>query len=168
LATLLISSIAAAEDRHSQLRRNALALPDTKADQVRPAVEAAIRHETPQIPAELLISIMWGESRFVPTVRNGVVCGIMQVGPHDIKQPRSVCLIWDRDVDAAVAAGVVEMKMLLKDKRVNGSIYRALLYRACGNSAFDGTCRKGGWPGWVLERASKLKGSRVSKPVEAL
>jgi hypothetical protein len=146
-----------------------VALGDVREDHVRPAVRAAERHGTPRISPELLVSIMWGESRFRPDQRTGRVCGVMQVGPADINRPHSDCVIWARDVDAAVAAGVLELEMLLADRRVHGDIRLALLYRACGNSAFDGTCRKTGWPGWVLRRAERLKEGRhaATKPIRA-
>lgn len=149
-----------ADLRHDTIMANALSLPDVRESDVRPAVEAALRHETAEIPAELLVSIMWGESRFIPTIRTGIVCGIMQVGPHNINRPRKVCSTWDRDVDMAVADGVRELKMLLSDKRVRGNVRRALLYRACGNAAFNGSCKKGAWPGWVLQRARRLIAAR--------
>jgi hypothetical protein len=46
---------------------------------------------------------------------------------------------------------------MLADRRVRGDLRLALLYRACGNRAFDGTCRKRAWPGWVLRRAAALR-----------
>lgn len=156
LSAVLSSGAAEAEDRHSSLRRNALSLPDVRREHLLPALEAAIAHETPEIPAELLVSIMWGESRFIPNKRTGRVCGLMQVSPADIGKPRRDCLVWERDVGAAVAAGVLELKIMLRDGRVRGDVRKALLYRACGNSAFDGTCQKKGWPGWVLDRAQRL------------
>jgi len=144
-------------DVQDPLETKALSLPDVKSEHVLPAVEAARRYATAAIPAELLVSIMWGESRFVPTVRKGRVCGVMQVNPSDIGRSRTQCTDWDRDVAKAVEAGVHELETMLRDHRVKGDMRKALLYRACGNAAFNGRCRKTGWPGWVLERARKLR-----------
>lgn len=155
-STLLLGS-ASADDRLDNLRHNARLLPDVRLTDVEAAVEAAISVETPDLPASLLVSIMWGESRFVPDVRTGRVCGVMQVNPSDIGRPRSDCTRWKHDIRAAAAAGVKELQMMLGDRRVSGNLRKALLYRACGNSAFDGTCKKGRWPGWVLRRATKLR-----------
>lgn len=165
---LALTTPAIADERHDRIRQNAVSLPDVKSEYAVPAVEAAIKHETEDLPAELLVSIMWGESRFKPNVRKGRVCGVMQVGPHDIGLPRSVCRTWEVDVDAAVADGVREMQMLLADRRVRGNIRRALMYRACGNSFFNGTCRKGGWARWVLGRAHDLRSQYEGKPVKAV
>jgi len=128
-------------------------LPDVQPDRVLPAVVGAVRAETPEYPAELLLAIAWGESRLDPTVRTGKVCGILQVNPVDIHRPHSDCDAWSRDVGEGMRAGVVELEMLSADPRVRGNLWLTLLYRACGNAAFDGTCQKTLWPNWVLNRA---------------
>lgn len=159
LAGLLVASLltgTAWADRSSSLRENARSLPDVRAEDVDPAVDAALAEETDRVPAELLIAIAWGESRLRPDVRTGHVCGIMQVNPTDLGLPRSRCRAWELDRRLAFRAGVSEIEMMLRDRRVRGNIRRALLYRACGNRAFDGTCAKTKWPGWVLRRAERL------------
>jgi hypothetical protein len=152
LALLLSTSIASAD-----VGENAKTLPDVRQEHLADAIVAVHKLATKQVDEALLLSIMWGESRFVPTVRTGKVCGIMQVNPRDIGQPRSDCDVWDRDVEAAVAAGIKEIEIMLADKRVRGNLRRALMYRACGNAAFNGTCKKGAWVDAVLKRAHRLR-----------
>jgi len=113
-------------------------LPDTKAVDVLRFVIAAAQEETPDVPASLLVALGWPESRFQLDAQPA--CGVMQVYPHDINRPDSDCAVWREDVRAGVHAGVVEIEMLLADRRVNRNMHRALMYRACGNKFFDGTC----------------------------
>jgi hypothetical protein len=160
LLIALLNSSAVADslgDRADSLGDRAVALGDSRPQHARRVAEAAIRHGTKRIPPELIVAIAWNETRFIPDKRTGHVCGVMHVDPADIDRPRSDCLIWDRDVDAAVAAGVLELEIMLRDRRTHGEIRLALLYRACGNSAFDGTCKKGAYPGWILRQTSHLK-----------
>lgn len=154
--SLLRCSTVFADPRSDNLRAHVRALPDVRPVLVNDAVDAALTVETPDIPASLLLSIAWSESRFEPGLRTGRVCGALQVNPHDIGQDRRECLAWAHSTVLGFAAGVTELRMLLSDPRVHGNLYRALGYRACGNSFFDGTCHKMQWPGWVLERAERL------------
>lgn len=155
--SLGLDGIDAAQERGDRLMRNALSLPDVREEHVRPAVLAALQVETPRIPAELLVSIAWGESRFVPTVVSAVgACGPLQVVPYTVGEKASVCRTWASDSVEAFRAGVKELRIMLADRRTNGSIRSVLLYRACGNAAFKGTCHATGWPGWVLARSTKL------------
>ena len=153
----LVVLLALAGEATADVRQNARELPDVKPKYLEPAVAAATELATEQVDAALLVSIMWGESRFVPNVRKGHVCGIMQVSPAHIGRPRSDCKVWDRDIWAAIAAGILEIEIMLKDRRVRGNIRKALLYRSCGNSAFDGTCKKFGWVNGVIKRAARLR-----------
>lgn len=168
LAAALAVRPAAADSRIDRVRAAAHSLPDIDPKRVDEAVDAAFQAETDRVPAELLLSIAWGETRFVSTVRTGRVCGVMGVNPEDIGRPRSDCRRWGRDPLAGFRAGVTELEEMLADRRVHGRMRWALLYRACGNSAFDGTCRKGAYPGWVLRRAARLKGAPHAKPLETL
>lgn len=134
------------------LNARAQQLPDTQPGAVRTFVAVAFAEATPRVPADLLVSLAWAESRFESQA--GPACGVMQVFPRDIGRPASDCQIWRRDVTLAVRAGVLELEMMLEDKRVHGSIRRALMYRACGNAFFDGTCshEKSRWVDAVLAR----------------
>lgn len=116
----------------------AASLPDLDASRVIPMVLAAIAEETPSAHAELLVALAWGESRFEQSAQP--LCGVLQVNPIDIGRPMSDCTVWRNDLRLAVRAGVAEIEMMLADHRVAGDLKRALLYRACGNKAFDGTC----------------------------
>jgi hypothetical protein len=134
------------------LAQRAEQLPDVKPDLTAPMVESALRHGTDKIPAALIVALAWGESRFQLDAKPR--CGVMQVWPADIDRPASDCEVWRRDLDAGVMAGVEEIRMLLADSRVAGDMRRALLYRACGNVAFDGTC-DGKKIRWVNEAISR-------------
>lgn len=114
-------------------------LPDVASpDLVDQFVDVALELQTRRIPAALLVSLAWGESRFDASARPA--CGVMQVYPHDLGEPMTACAEWRRDLHAGVRAGVREIELMLADKRVGGDMRRALLYRACGNKAFDGSC----------------------------
>lgn len=128
-----------------------MSLPDVEPERVLPAVIAAVDAETDEFPAELLLAIAWGESRFDSSVRTGHACGIMQTIP----KRDSDCAAW-RDPSAAFAAGVAELNEWMHDHRTHGDVHLVLLAQACGNSAFAGTCAKTRWPGWVLARAFRL------------
>lgn len=147
--------------RAAQIRANAHDLHDVDSALVDPAVDAALATETLAVPAELLLSIAWSESRFRPDQRTGVVCGALQVNPTDIGEPRGNCAHWASDTRLGFAAGVRELEIMLGDRRVHGNLRLALLYRACGNVAFDGTCTKTKWPQWVLARADMIRGPRT-------
>lgn len=132
-------------------------LPDTDSALVAPMVLAAIAEETPRAPAALLVALAWGESRF--DQRAQPLCGVLQVSPIDIGRPMSDCAVWRGDVQLAVRAGVTEIEMMMADHRVAGDLKRMLLYRACGNKAFDGTCdaKKYAWVEAAIARYRQLE-----------
>jgi len=135
------------------LHERARALPDVESpDLTDQLVVAALEEQTPRVPAALIVAIAWGESRFDRDARPA--CGVMQVYPNDLEEPASACVEWRRDLRAGVRAGVREIEIMLADKRVRGDMRRALLYRACGNKAFDGTCStpKHAWVKATMER----------------
>lgn len=129
-------------------------------------IEAAIAAQTEHVPASLLVSLGWGESRFDPAAQPA--CGVMQVYPQDLDEPepQTACTRWRSDIDAGVAAGVHEIEIMLADKRVRGDLRTALLYRACGNSAFDGTCdaKKYTWVTYAMDRWRAIA-ARASRDV---
>jgi hypothetical protein len=157
LIIALASTTARADARADRLRANARDLPDVRAELVDDAVDAALATETRAVSAELLLSIAWSESRLEPGQRTGIVCGALQVNPTDIGEPRASCRLWAAYTYFGFAAGVRELEVMLAEARVHGDLRLALLYRACGNHAFDGTCAKIQWPRWVLERARALR-----------
>ena len=127
-------------------------------------VNAAIDLQTPRVPAALIVAIGWGESRFESSAQPA--CGAMQVYPHDLGEPQAACAEWRRDLRAGVRAGVREIETMLADKRVRGDMRRALLYRACGNKAFDGSCdaKKHAWVTAAVARWRSLASRRASVP----
>ena len=138
-----------ASDRNQELHRLAEGLPDVLPIDADEAVDAALAVETAQIPAELLIAIAWGESRFVPTTVTGKACGPMQT----ISTSLAGCLAMQAPI-VGFGAGVAELTAWLRLSR--GDLRLALAGYACGMSAFSGTCHKMAWPGWVLYRARRL------------
>lgn len=133
------------------------ARPDVAPGHAAVVLDAAQHQQTAQVPAALIVVLAWHESRFDP--KAGPACGVMQVYPKDIARPASDCAIWATDVAAGVRAGVVEIETMLKDKRVNGNLRRALLYRACGNKAFVGTgCTrdKVAWVNTILRHVARI------------
>lgn len=132
-------------------------LPDVDPTLIIPAVLGARRAETAQFPSPLLLAIAWGESRMNSTVITNKCCGVMQSVAHS----KADCVRW-RDYDASFAAGVAELTEWSHDKRTGANVHKVLLGQACGSSAFNGTCKKTAWPGWVLRRAVKLGYKPVS------
>jgi hypothetical protein len=143
--------ISVEKSRFERVLDRAQALPDIDPDLVLPNVLAAFHAETTEYPAELLLAIAWGESRFRSDVTTGHVCGVLQTVPRI----PSDCSKW-LDPFEGYQAGVDELIEWSFDRRTHGDLRLILLARACGNSAFTGKCRKQRWPGWVLRRARAL------------
>lgn len=145
------------------LNERALQLPDTRPHEVSAFVYVAVTEATPRVSAELLVSLAWAESRFQQSALPG--CGVMQVFPHHFPdyRPPSDCEVWRSDLRLAVRAGVEEIELMLRDRRVNGNLRRALMYRACGNAAFNGTCTKGGWVDGALQRMRSLSAKAATR-----
>lgn len=132
-------------------------LPDVDPAKTNLFVTIALDEQMPRVPAALLVSLGWGESRFDPAAQPA--CGAMQVYPKDLDEPQSRCAEWRKDLRAGIRAGVREIEVMLADKRVRGDLKRALLYRACGNAAFDGTCdaKKYAWVNAAIARWHALE-----------
>jgi len=139
------------KSRFERVLARAQELPDIEPQLVLPNVLAAFNAETIEYPAELLLAIAWGESRFKSDITTGHVCGVLQTVPRI----PSDCRRW-LNVFAGYQAGVDELIEWARDRRSRGDLRLVLLARACGNSAFIDTCRKQRWPGWVLRRARQL------------
>lgn len=144
-------------ERALRLFHRASELPDVRAELVAPTVAAALTAETPEFPAELLVAIAWGESRFEPGAHTGRACGPMQTIAR-----AGDCERW-RDPFKGFQAGVVELTTWSHDPHTHGDLRLVLGGYSCGYAAFNGTCRKARWPGWVLTRARKL-GMRDVRP----
>ncbi len=140
------------DSRAAGLRQAIVSLPDVRPDVVEPAVQGALLAETDRVPAELIIAISWGETRLIATTVTGSACGPMSSIRRNRRQCNAVLNYTD-----GYRAGVEELESHLRDRRIRGNIRLALLYFACGNSAFDGTCKKKQWPGWVLRRAQYIQ-----------
>lgn len=134
-----------------RLRAAALSLGDVRPADVDAFVSAAMDEQTASVPAALLVALGWGESRFDASA--GPACGAMQVYPGDLGLPWAACAAWAHDTRAGVRAGVQELELMLADGRVRGDLRRALLYRACGNAAFQpGACAMDGWVNAAIAR----------------
>ncbi len=143
------------------LHAHAQELPDTQPEDVTAFVVVAIAEETPRVPAELLVSLAWAESRFQQLSRPG--CGVLQVFPKYLGRGWS-CQDLQADLVLAVRAGVVGIEMMLDDQRVRGDLHRALMYRACGNTFFVGKCsrQKAMWVERALARTKQLSSRESS------
>jgi hypothetical protein len=139
------------DDGRPELHRKAQALPDVALANVVEAVEAAWAAQTQRWQAPLLIAIAWGESRFIASTVTGIACGPMQT----IAYTRTACRSM-QNMLAGFKAGVSELEEWDRDRRTHHDLKLILLAYACGNSAFNGTCKKRAWPGWVLKRARAL------------
>jgi hypothetical protein len=135
--------------RATKLIGQARALSDVHPDEAEVAARAALLVETSKVPAELLVAIAWGESRFVPTTMTGRACGLVQV----VARSRGACELLKIPV-VGMLVGRIELEEWLRLSR--GNLRLALLGNACGMSAFDGSCIKTAWPSWVLARARRL------------
>lgn len=132
-------------------------LTDIQPEEVAAFVSVAVFEETDQVSAELLVSLAWGESRFKQDSEPG--CGVLQVFPQYLDgHPDWTCKVLRNDLVLAVRSGVVGLEQMLDDKRVHGDLHRALMYRACGNKFFEGTCneKKGHWVKAAEARAQQL------------
>ncbi len=138
------------EDRATRLVQNARSLPDVATSDAEAAARAALLVETDDISAELLVSVAWGESRFQSGTVTGRACGLVQTIGRDARS----CRLMQIPI-VGMLAGVVELRLWLH--AAHGDVRLALAGYACGWSAFDGSCTKQAWPGWVLRRARALR-----------
>src|SRR5262249_5967634 len=116
-------------------------------------VEAAEASATDEIPSELLLGIAFVESRYDPTTTSRVEGNVRKTGrypstsaPAQLNRRASLfcgplqtfapswssCLRM-RDLRTAYAAAAAELGQWLRDRRVHGSIPRALAGHGCGN-----------------------------------
>lgn len=178
--TLLLSSTSVAEgevdSRFDRLVSAVNKLPDFDKKFTNDVVQAAIDSETENFPAELILSIAWQETRFNYTKQTNrqKVCGIMQTSPKSIGLKMSICKDWNLDPKLGFMAGITALETMMKDSRVYGKSKnntasikaacgvnpsarcKSILYYACGNSAFDGTCTKTQYPKVILKRMKFL------------
>lgn len=154
---LLLPSAAIAEDRAERLRVRVLALGDVRPELIDDAVVAALGVETDDVPAELLLSLAWWESRLEPSLRNGHVCGALQVKPEDVGERsfRDACHRWSQDTWQGFKAGADELELWLGHS--HRSLYVALRARACGWIGLSRGCGKGWWIDRVRRTTRQLK-----------
>ena len=136
--------------RVETLIQAAQALPDVRADDARTAAVAAALVETHDVPAELLLAIAWGESRFITTTVTWRACGLVQV----IAPSHEACAFLEIPI-VGMYVGRRQLQEWLRIAR--GDLHLALLGNACGVSALRGVCSKTVWPAWVLARAARLR-----------
>lgn len=135
--------------RAIRLTRDAQRLPDVVPEDAAVAVEAALIVESRTVPAELLVAIAWGESRFIPSTVTGRACGLLQV----VASAPASCSALQIPI-VGMLVGRLELEQWLA--LAHGDLHLALLGNACGMSALRGTCTKTAWPNWVLGRARWL------------
>lgn len=103
----------------------------------------AVAFETPLVSAEMILAVVYVESRFDPTAVSIVpwanaygFCGVMQT----IAPTRAACVA-QRELDVGYALGVRELETWLADPRVHGDTRRMLLGHGCGNAGLvHGRC----------------------------
>lgn len=137
------------DSRAARLVNTAIGLPDVDPRAAEVATTAALFVESRTVPAELLVAIAWGESRFKPTTVTGRACGLVQVVARD----RASCALLQIPI-VGMLVGRFELEEWLR--LAHGDLHLALLGNACGISALRGGCLKTSWPGWVLARARRL------------
>ena len=138
-------------------------------------VEAAEAAATDQISSELLLGIAFVESRYDPTAVSRVERNTRRTGrypstaapaqlnrraslfcgPLQTYAPSWAACMDMRNLKVAYAAGVAELEHWLRDRRVRGSISRALAGHGCGNrGVLTGACN--GYPNRVLAMQRQL------------
>jgi hypothetical protein len=138
-------------------------------------VEAAESAATDQVSSELLLGIAFVESRYDPTAVSRVELQTRRTGsypstiaPAHLNRRASLfcgplqtyATSWSacmdmRNLKVAYTAGVAELEHWLRDRRVRGSISRALAGHGCGNrGVLTGFCN--GYPNRVLAMQRQL------------
>jgi len=138
---------------------------------------AAVEAATPAVPADVLVSIAFIESRFDPTatsriegnhrrtgsypssepprhVRGPLYCGELQTAAETWPQ----CLAL-RERSAGYAAGARELTRWLRDRRVHGDLALALAGHGCGNAGVSSR-RCNGYPSRVFAVRRQLARTR--------
>jgi hypothetical protein len=166
------------------------AAPWLDAQSVHAHVEAAEAAATDQISSELLLGIAFVESRYDVTAVSRVERHTRKTGrypsttaPAALDRRASLfcgplqtyASSWSRCMDmrnlkVAYAAGAAEIEHWLRDRRVRGSVTRALAGHGCGNQGvLTGICN--GYPDRVLSMQRQLRvgrpASRTSRRVVA-
>jgi hypothetical protein len=120
---------------------------------------AAVDASSPAIPADLLVSIAFIESRFDTTATSRVESGVRKTGHYPSTAPprnlggtlycgplQTYAASWSECIamrvpETAYAAGVAELTKWLRDRRVRGNITLALAGHGCGNAGvLTGQC----------------------------
>jgi hypothetical protein len=120
---------------------------------------AAVDASSPAIPADLLVSIAFIESRFDTTATSRVEGGVRRTGHYPSTAPprnlggtlycgplQTYASSWSecmemRIPERAYMAGVLELTKWLRDRRVHGNMTLALAGHGCGNAGvLTGQC----------------------------
>ncbi|MDB4958649.1 MAG: hypothetical protein JWO36_6218 [Myxococcales bacterium] len=130
---------------------------------------AAIEASTGSVEPELLLAIAFVESRFDPTATSRVEGGKRKTGHYAGTAPpesldtraslycgplQTFASTWTeclrlRQLSSAYSAGVSEIETWLRDRRVHGSVTKALAGHGCGNyGVLTGRCNE--YPSRVL------------------
>jgi hypothetical protein len=138
-------------------------------------IEAAESAATDQLSSELLLGIAFVESRYDPTAVSRVERLVRRTGsypsttapaqldrraslfcgPLQTYAPSWSACMDMRNLKVAYSAGAAELEHWLHDRRVRGSISRALAGHGCGNSGvLTGACN--GYPNRVLAMQRQL------------
>ncbi len=122
------------------------------------SIDGALECETKRFPAEILLSIAWGESRFISKTVTGVACGPMQTIARDSHGvfDRALCQSLTTPT-IGYCEGVHELEAWEADAWTHGELNLVLLGYAAGYGGFTNPHNpKRAWPAWVLGRARQL------------
>jgi hypothetical protein len=144
-------------------------------------VSAATDAATPDVSAELLLSIAFVESRFDVTATSRIEGNVRRTGAYRSTSPprnltgtlycgplQTYAKDWDdclrmRGLLLAYRAGSDELSRWMKDSRVRGDVTRALLGHGCGNHGVtSGRCNR--YPARVLHFTRRLTGATRVRP----
>lgn len=144
-------------------------------------VSAATEAATPNVSAELLLSIAYVESRFDVTATSRIEGKVRRTGAYPSTSPprnltgtlycgplQTFAKDWDdclrmRELGLAYRSGSDELSRWMKDGRVRGDVQRALLGHGCGNRGVtSGRCNR--YPGRVLHFERRLTGVHRARP----
>jgi hypothetical protein len=139
-------------------------------------VEAAEAAATDQVPSELLLGVAFVESRYDVTAVSRVEGRTRKTGRYPSNNPParldrraslfcgplqtyaaswSICMGM-RNLKVAYAAAAKELEHWMRDRRVRGSVTKALAGHGCGNFGVrTGTCN--GYPKRVLAMTRQLR-----------
>lgn len=122
--------------------------------------EAAIAHERPDLPAELMLAIAWRESKYDPTARPD--CGVMQVTRKNLGGSRAACAAARADAAAGYQVGADAFGRWV-DQCQGDRKRRVSVLRCALNGYAEGTAA--GRRGWGVKGCKRARCDRAAGPL---